>query len=318
MIAARRRVVIRDELQPRLRSRADEGPRANGMLQRIRLIIGEIQPGQRDGQGAGVKQLEPVVFTGGRIRHPFVDPQRGGIAQRHGHVRRTARRCGQRPRIVWPRRGAAQREIGDLHAIDHAVEQRAADGRTVEEIHRAAVRAEFEAGVEGRRRFRIIELHDVVTASGNGRALRENPAARAAQIIREAEVGNVHEVGRGIEQLDPVRDFSVRVREGLVLGEDLVEHDGRAEEVGHEALRIEANRHRQVAARRTVLVNFNREVICALEQVGQRDGKAADDLGRAADHRRAAGVRHGHTRAKVVAEDFHAVQEEHAAIVEDV
>ena len=99
-------------------------------------------------------------------------------------------------------------------------------------MHRIARGAEAEARIQHRpevgARQRIgIAAHDQVGAGRKRHARRKDPPSRRGKIVGEARIREVDRVGRSVEQLHPVRDAAIRVRQRTIVREHFVQ-DQRA------------------------------------------------------------------------------------------
>ena len=91
------RRAVGNEPREAIRGRADERERRNRGLDAIRRIVREEIAADGNGLRGGIEQLEPIVFSRGRVRQPFVHPHRRHAGQRCDDVLRTARGNAQLP-----------------------------------------------------------------------------------------------------------------------------------------------------------------------------------------------------------------------------
>ena len=164
----------------------------------------------------GVVHLQPVVGLIVRRSHQFAYVYAAGIGARHLQARLDGV-VGQAGR---------GREGGGVFAVDaerrirlvalQRGQRQAADGVAlrVGEQQRFPGGIELEGGVQLPRRARrpARGVDKQVSACGDGRALREDPLAGVAFIVREAIAGQVDLLRRGVVYLHIVVAGSVRVR----------------------------------------------------------------------------------------------------------
>ena len=147
MVSALVRVPVREEEREGILPCADEGEAWDLVLGPVQQIISEEQAAERDGLGVGIVNLQEVIVVARGIGQPLVETEIEMIAQARGEVGRAGGRQIEHPtaRSIGH---AANGQVRRLNAEGDQINDRAAAGRSVDEINLVAAGLEAEAGVK--------------------------------------------------------------------------------------------------------------------------------------------------------------------------
>src|SRR5207249_7614417 len=139
-------------------SAGDETQRRNRTQLRRARGVREATAAQRHWPRVRIEEFNEIMRgEEPRISQPLVDSHSARIAERHRNIGGAKGRFAKRPGAV---RTAADREVGELQAERHRIEQSAARGGFVMEINVVAAGLETESQMNARRTSVVVGVED--------------------------------------------------------------------------------------------------------------------------------------------------------------